>query len=111
MYFGNNAGIEGWDDEEALQFVTENTQIPTGARQEWLAPYVLVTLAKSGAEQGEWSANTALSILDGTPVSDIPVAENKKGELVLNLDIAEQLGVVFSPALLRNAEIYASEGR
>jgi ABC-type uncharacterized transport system substrate-binding protein len=111
LYFGNNAGIEGWDDEEALQFVTVNTQIPTGARQEWLGPYVLVTLAKSGVEQGEWSAQTALRILDGTPVSDIAVTENKKGELILNLDIADRLGVVFSPTVLRNAEVYASEGR
>ena len=111
LYFGNNAGIEGWEDEAALQFITENTKIPTGTRQDWIAPYVLITLAKSGEEQGEWSAQTALSILDGTPVSDIPVAENKRGELILNLDIAEQLGVVFSPSLLRNAEVYASEGR
>jgi ABC-type uncharacterized transport system substrate-binding protein len=111
LYFGNNAGIEGWDEETDIEFITANTKIPTGSRNDWMAPYVLVTLAKSGEEQGEWAANTALSILDGTSVSDIPVAENKKSELILNLDIAEQLEVVFPPSLLRNAEVYASKGR
>jgi len=111
LFIGNNAGIDRWDEAEAQAFLVDNTTVPTGAINDWLAPYALITLAKSAEEQGEWSAETALSILDGTPVSDIPMVENKKGELILNLDIAEQLGVVFSPSLLRNAEVYASEGR
>jgi ABC-type uncharacterized transport system substrate-binding protein len=39
-------------------------------------------------------------------VSSIPVAENKKGKLVLNLALAEKLGVVFAPSMLKNAEVY-----
>ena len=109
-YIGNNAGIDRWDDEEIEAFVAENTQIPTGTINPWLAPYGLITLAKRPEEQGEWSAQTALRILDGTSVSEIPLAENKQGELILNFDIAEKLGVVFSPSLLRNAEVYGSEG-
>jgi ABC-type uncharacterized transport system substrate-binding protein len=110
LFVGNNAGIDRWDEAEIEAFMTENTKIPTGTINDWLAPYVLITLAKSPEEQGEWSAQAALSILDGTPVSEIPVVENKRGELILNLDIAEQLGVVFSPTLLRNAGVYASDG-
>ena len=111
LFIGNNAGIDRWDEAEVQAFMVENTTIPTGTINDWLAPYVLIALAKSAEEQGEWSAQAALRILDGTPVSEVAVAENKKGELILNLDIAEQLGVVFSPSWLRNAEVYTSEGK
>ena len=70
-----------------------------------MAPYSLLTLAKSSKEQGVWAAQAALSIFDGTPVSEIPVVENKKGEMIVNLDLADKLGVVFAPSLLKNALI------
>jgi ABC-type uncharacterized transport system substrate-binding protein len=109
LYFGNNAGIEGWDDEAAEAFILENTKIPTGSRSTWMGPFVLITLAKLGQEQGEWAAQTALNILDGAPIATIPEAENKQGQLILNLHIAEQLDAVFTPSMLRNAEIYGLE--
>jgi ABC-type uncharacterized transport system substrate-binding protein len=70
-----------------------------------MAPYSLLTLAKSASEQGVWSAQAALQILDGMPVSEISVVENKKGEMIVNLDLADKLGVVFAPSLLKNALI------
>ena len=106
LYFGNNASIEGWDDAAAEAFILQNTKIPTGSRSDWMAPFVVVTLAKLGQEQGEWVGQTALSILDGTAVTDIPIVENKQGQLILNLDLADKLDIVFAPSLLRNAEIY-----
>jgi ABC-type uncharacterized transport system substrate-binding protein len=108
LFLGNNAGIDRWEEDEAKQFITENTRIPTGSINDWLAPYGLITLAKSPEEQGEWAAQAALRILDGTPVSKIAVVENKREVLILNLDIAGKLGVVFPPSMLRNAEIYGS---
>jgi ABC-type uncharacterized transport system substrate-binding protein len=105
LFMGNNAGSDKWDDEEMKQFVSKNTVIPTGSINDWMAPYSLLTLAKSGQEQGVWSAQAALQILDGTPVSEIAVAENKKGEMIVNLDLADKLGVVFAPSLLKSAVI------
>ena len=106
LFMGNNAGADRWDQAEMEKFVLENGKIPTGSINSWMAPYSLLTLAKSPEEQGEWSAKTALSILDGTSVSSIPVSENKKGKLILNLTLAEKLGVVFAPSMLKNAEVY-----
>jgi len=105
LFMGNNAGSDVWNEDEMQQFILENTTIPTGSINDWMAPYSLLTLAKSAKEQGEWSAQTALSILDGTPVSSIEIAENKKGELIVNLEIADKLSVVFAPSLLKNASI------
>ncbi len=105
LIMGNNAGSDAWDEASMKQFILANTTIPTGSINDWMAPYSLLTLAKSAEEQGEWSAQAALSILGGTSPSDIAVAENKKGQLIVNLDLADKLGVVFAPSLLKNAVI------
>jgi ABC-type uncharacterized transport system substrate-binding protein len=106
LFMGNNAGADRWDQAEMEQFVLDNGKIPSGSINSWMAPYSLLTLAKSPEEQGEWSAKAALKILDGTLVSSIAVTENKKGKLILNLALAEKLGVVFAPSMLKNAEVY-----
>jgi ABC-type uncharacterized transport system substrate-binding protein len=105
LIVGNNAGSDVWDEAGMKQFMLSNTTIPTGSINDWMAPYALLTLAKSAQEQGEWSAQSALSILGGTPPSNISVAENKKGQLMVNLDLADKLGVVFAPSILKNAVI------
>jgi ABC-type uncharacterized transport system substrate-binding protein len=106
LFLGNNAGTsDKWDAAGMKQFFQENTTIPTGSINDWMAPYALLTLAKSSQEQGEWSAQAALRILDGTPVSDISVAENKKGQLMVNLVLGDKMKVVFAPSLLKNAVI------
>ncbi len=100
-----NAAINDWKNEEAERFVLNNVQKPTGSTYDWMAPYTLITIETIAEEQGEYAAETALKILDGTLPSDIPLKENKKGRLILNLKIAEKLDVVFLPSLLKNAEI------
>lgn len=110
VFLGNNAGIDAWDQEEMEQFFLETSTIPTGSINSWMAPYALMTLAKRAEEQGEWAAQTALSILDGTPVSEIPVDENQDGLWILNLDIAETLGIAFPVDMLRNADTIGGEG-
>ncbi len=101
----NNAGIKNWDNKEAEAFVLNNTKIPAGATQKHMTPYSLIGITKIAEEQGEWSAQTALQILNGTHPSDIPLVTNKKGELFVNLKIANKLDVVVNPELLKNAEI------
>lgn len=110
LLIGNNAGLDRWDEAEVAAFILENTKIPTGTLNDWLAPYTLITLAKAAEEQGEWAGSTALKILDGTAPSEIPSVENKQGRLILNMNVAEQLDLVFSPSLLRYAEVYGQEG-
>jgi ABC-type uncharacterized transport system substrate-binding protein len=106
LIIGDNAGSDAWNEAGMKQFMLSNTTIPTGSINDWMAPYAMLTLAKSAQEQGEWSAQAALQILDGTSPSDIPVTENKKGQLIVNLDLADKLGIVFAPSLLKNAVIF-----
>jgi len=105
LFMGNNAGSDKWEEDVMKQFILQNTVIPTGSINDWMAPYSLLTLAKSSQEEGEWGGQAALQILDGTPVSQIPWVENKRGTVIVNLNLADQLGVVFSPSLLKNAII------
>ena len=103
----NNAGINDWDETEAITFFTKNTKVPTGATYAWMTPYVLIVLGIIPQEQGQWAAETALNLLSGQSISEIPPVENKKGNLILNLDIAEQMDIVFTPSLLKNSTLYS----
>jgi ABC-type uncharacterized transport system substrate-binding protein len=105
LLVSNNASITDWDDADFRQFIAENTKIPTGSANDWMNVYNLITLAKTPSEFGEWSAQTALQILDGKAVADIPVASNQRGTLYVNLDVAKALDVAIQPNVLRNATI------
>lgn len=105
LVFENNAGIQDWDEEEAENFALENVKIPVGTTNPWIMQSSLIGMTKIPDEQGEWSAETALEILDGTNPSDIPIATNKRGGVLVNLKIAEKLDVILKPNLLKNAEI------
>jgi len=97
------------ENQAIKKFIVDHTIIPTGAVEDWIAPYSLLSLAKRSEEQGEWAATTALKILDGTAPSDIPIVENEQGSIILNLVLAEKLDVFFSPSILRNATIIDKE--
>jgi len=103
IIIGNNAGIKGWNDEDAKAFVLANTKVPTGALYDWCTPYALLGAVNVPEEQGQWSAQTALKILDGTPPSSIKIASNKKVNLILNKKIAKTLGVTFPPDYVKSA--------
>lgn len=100
----NNAGAPDWNEQEMKEFLAQNTTVPTLAVNPWMASYALVTLGKVPEEQGELAVLDALKILSGVKISDIPIHQNLKGKMVINLPIATRLNVVFPPSLLKNAE-------
>ena len=101
----NPKGIKNWDNEKGLAFIEKNTKIPSGTTHVWLAPYALLAIAKIPQEQGIWAAQTALKVLKGANIKNIPIVQNKKGRLFVNLKLGHQLKVVFSPDLMEMAEI------
>lgn len=105
LIFENNAGIADWDDARAALFAREHTRIVAGTTNPWIMNTVLIGLTKIPEEQGEWSALRALDILNGKKPSEIPVATNVRGKVYLNFSLAEKLGIVLSPDLIKNAEI------
>jgi hypothetical protein len=100
----NPVGITDWDRAEAIRFVQQHTRIPSGSIDRWLMPFVAIGLLKLAEEQGEWAARTALRILGGKSPVDIPLAQNFRSKLVLNLDLLEKLKLQIDPRLTATAE-------
>jgi ABC-type uncharacterized transport system substrate-binding protein len=107
----NNAGITGWNDAEAKKFVLENTKVPSGTVHDHVAPFVLIGYTKLATEQGEWAAQAAVKIMEGKSPKDIPVAENQKGQLFINVPLAQKMGVTFPLEMLKAAKVIKSEGK
>jgi ABC-type uncharacterized transport system substrate-binding protein len=109
LLISNNAGIEGWNEIEAREFLAEKSTIPTGSTLEHMAPYALITVARIASEQGEWAAQKALEVLAGKAPAMIPVVPNKKAKIILNMKIAKKLKLKFSPELLEMASLIGVE--
>jgi len=107
LLVGYPGAIPDWDQDLAglKKFLMESTRIPTGAWDTWLSEMVLVTFANQAEEQGEWSARTALEILNGKKPADIPVVENKRAAVYLNLSLAKSLGVIFPMDLIKRSHL------
>ena len=95
-----------YDDkaDELRAFVEANTKVPTGAAYDFMAPLALIAYGKVAEEQGAWSAQAALKILDGTPPSSIPIVKNKEGTLIINAKVASTLGVSIPYELIASAD-------
>ena len=96
LIIASDGGLYDEHAKELEAFVRSKTRIPTGACYDFMIPYALVGVIKVAEEQGKWSAATALTILDGTSPSKIPIARNKRAKLVLNKKIGDAMGVDLS---------------
>ncbi|ALG66658.2 ABC transporter substrate-binding protein [Beggiatoa leptomitoformis] len=105
LIIDNINNLKGLNKDELSTFVVENIKIPSGTDLVWNADYCLIVLGKIPEEQGEWATETALKILAGAKPSDIPIVQNKRGKLYINLKLGNKLHIPFSPALLKMAEI------
>jgi ABC-type uncharacterized transport system substrate-binding protein len=103
----NIAGIKGWENtsnEEMKNFVIDNTKVPTGSTYDFVSPMVLLSIAKVPNEHGEYMVETAKKIMDGAKPSDFQEVESKKGVFFINMKIANNIGVTFTPDLLKSAK-------
>jgi len=101
----NPKGLKDFDMQQAQSFVENNIKVPTASSIVWMSQMSLLGITLLPEEQGLWSAQAAMSILDGTPPSSIPMSRNRQGKLFINLKIAEKLGITFKPYLLKIGEI------
>ncbi len=93
LIVGNNGGIKGWNEREAQRFAEANTRIPTGCLLDWLTPYSFLGATRLASEQGQYVASTALKILDGMSIEDIPIVRNTQADIIINMRIAKKLGL------------------
>lgn len=100
----SDGGLYDDKSDELRAFVEAHTKIPTGAAYDFMAPLALISYGKVAEEQGAWSAQSALKILDGTPPSGIPIVKNKEGTLIINAKIAKALRVSIPYELIASAD-------
>jgi ABC-type uncharacterized transport system substrate-binding protein len=98
-------GIKDFNKEEAKAFVQSSTKIITGSTYEDLAEYSALSMAKIPEEQGQYAANTALLVLMGKKISEIPVVANKRFLAIANMKLLRKLGVQPDENLLKRAKI------
>jgi ABC-type uncharacterized transport system substrate-binding protein len=105
IFFYNNAGIQDWNATEASVFILANAKTPIGTTVEWMMPYAHIGYTKVPEEQGRWAAETAMKIFDGIAPNAIPIVENQQGKVILNVKLANELGIIFKTSLIKNAII------
>jgi ABC-type uncharacterized transport system substrate-binding protein len=103
LFLSAPGGIAGWDDAEAERFILSNARIPIGTDEPEYKRLALLGVAKIPEEHGEYAAALALKILAGASPSDFPVVKSKRGDLVLNMKIAQKLGIRFPFELVKMA--------
>jgi ABC-type uncharacterized transport system substrate-binding protein len=103
LLVGNPVSIEGWDDAAARALTEVETLVPTGAWDDWMQGYVLLTFSTVPDEQGEWAATAAREILAGESPAEIEVTRNRKAKIYRNMAMAKQLGIVFPMEFIRRS--------
>ncbi len=92
----SDGGLYDEHGKEYEEFAMKNSKIPSGTVYDFMARVALIGVIKIAEEQGIWAADTALSILDGTPPSEIEIVENKRAKLFINKKMADSMGVDLS---------------
>jgi len=78
IILGNNAGVNDWDNSKALTWVNNLGKKLTVTTYQWMMPFTMLGVSKVASEQGEWAAEVALEVLDGTNIADIPITINHR---------------------------------
>ncbi|MHB8788245.1 MAG: ABC transporter substrate-binding protein [Desulfobulbaceae bacterium] len=101
----NNAGIEGWNDEEAKSFVLANTKKLSMTESDWVMPFALLGMTKVPEEQGEWAGKTALQVLAGADISKIKFVENNKSNIFINKKLHDKLQLPIPDSIIKAAKV------
>lgn len=104
VVMGSNAGIDEWDDEQAHRTALDLSKRPSVTNHKWMMPYTTFGFTKLPKEQGQWAANVAIQILNGSTPSDVPLASNRKWDLWLNEAILSRLQIRPNRRMLKKAK-------
>lgn len=103
IVLGNNAGINDWNPEQASRFAMQHAQVLSVTNYDWMMPYAMFAMTKLPEEQGEWAAQVALSILDGVPVTNIPIVINRRWEIFINPELVHRAHIEIPRRLAHKA--------
>lgn len=93
IILGNNAGVNNWNNTQALNRIKSSGKTLTMTTYEWMMSFAMLGVSKVASEQGEWAAEVALKILSGTTVSDIPITINRRWSIYQNKLLLSKAGI------------------
>jgi ABC-type uncharacterized transport system substrate-binding protein len=96
LIVASDGGLYDDHTKEYEEFVIRNSRIPSGTSYDFMAHVALIGVIKIAEEQGQWAADAALKILDGTSPADIPVVKNKRAKLFINKKLSDSMGLDLS---------------
>lgn len=107
LLLGNSGALVNWDKnkEQLKDFVKKETKIPSAAWDKPLKNFALVIFANKPEEQGKWAANTALRVLRGENIKNIPIVRNKEANIIINTTLTKKLNIIFPFDFIDNAEL------
>jgi ABC-type uncharacterized transport system substrate-binding protein len=111
LFVDSVEGILGYEQEalnskEVLKYLNQNYGGPIlGGNRYQVEQGAWAAVVKTGQEQGETAAEMLLQAMQGTPVEQIPVVTNTKGQRVINVSALEKNQVPLKPLLLRGAAL------
>jgi ABC-type uncharacterized transport system substrate-binding protein len=107
LLIGNGGAIKEWTkyEKKLENFVKEHIKIPVVTWDYDTMKLSVLGYTTKPEEQGEWAANTALRVLNGENIKNIPIVVNKKANIYINTTLAKKLDIVFPFELIDYAEI------
>jgi ABC-type uncharacterized transport system substrate-binding protein len=92
IYLPTNGSIKNWDKAEAIEIVSQNITVPVITCDDFMMPYCVFGMTKVASEQGQWAAKTALEVLNGKSIVEIPLSRNIKSKVFRNQKLAAKIG-------------------
>lgn len=94
------------DGSDVLTRVVEMCRLPTIGSSSWeIKAGTLCGVIKSNTEQGSIAASLLQRIWSGTPVSELPLTQNRNGRRLVNLTTLKKLNLTLSPEVVLGTEL------
>ena len=103
ILFANNAGIKDWDEKAVIDWQKKHTKKLVLTNIEHMVKFAMFGIVKLASEQGEWAAQAAIQVMDGTPIAEIPIIPNRQRDLYWNENFVKLTSTRFPASFSKNA--------
>lgn len=104
IILGSNAGIRHWDAEKVKSSISKTGKTITITNHEWMMPFTMLGFTKVAEEQGAMAAMMAISILNGTDITDIAMIPNRKWDVWTNRSLLKAANITLPRALVNKSK-------
>ncbi|MFK7852947.1 MAG: ABC transporter substrate-binding protein [Granulosicoccus sp.] len=106
VIIGDKSGIDQWNTRQALATVNHSSTKPSMTNHKSMLPYSLFGFTSIAEEFGEWAATSAIAILNGMKVFDIPIVSNQHWDTWVNKQLLKKQTLKISESIFRSAKEY-----